>query len=59
MRDLRASGDQSEGGVWRVDSEVISGPILDPFWTLSQEPHHFSDISLHTAVGRALRLNND
>ena len=43
--------------VWRVILEVILRSFWTLFWTLLRKPHHFSDISLHRAVGRALRLN--
>ena len=46
MRCLRSGYEGLEGHlgtiwglVWRVYSEVILGPILDPFWTLSEKPH--------------------
>ena len=59
MGDLRASRDQSAGGSWRVDIEVILGPFLDLFWTLTEKPHQNHENCLHTAVGRALRLIYD
>ena len=57
MRDLRASRDQSEGRSGRVDSGVILGPYLGQFWTISRKPHHIPQKEVHTAVGRALRLD--
>ena len=49
------------GPVWgwsrRVDSGVDSGLILGHIWTISRKPHRKPGISLHLAVGRALRLN--
>ena len=59
MRDMRASRDQSGGGLGGVDSRVILGhseAILGP---LSEKPHEIARISLHLAVGRALWLNID
>ena len=60
MRCLRSGYEGLEGHlgtiwglVWRVYSEVILGPILDPFWTLSEKPHRIRQNCLHTAVGRA------
>ena len=53
MRDLRVIW----GPVQEGHSEAISGPYLDPFWTLSRKPHENHGISLHLAMGRALRLN--
>ena len=48
------------GPVWevdlRVDSEVILRSFWDHIWTLSEKPHRNLMNCLHTAVGRALRL---
>ena len=56
MRDLRVSGGQSGGSVWRVILRVILGSILDHIWTLSEKPHHNVRNCLHLAVGRPLWL---
>ena len=57
MRELRAIWDQSGRSVWRVDSRVIMGSILRSILVNSEKPHEIPENCLHTAVGRALRLN--
>ena len=45
--------------VQKGHSELILGPILDPFLDPSEKPHEIAVFHLHLAVGRALRLNID
>ena len=56
MRLREASRDQSEGGVWRVDSRVNLGSNSGQFWSILRKPHRIVRKSLHLAVGRALNL---
>ena len=57
MRVWEAISGPVWGMVWEVDSGSNSGHIWTLFWTLSRKPHEIPQISLHTAVGRTLRLN--
>ena len=49
------------GPVWRVigrvDSGSILGSILDVSGPYSRKPHQYTRFKVHTAVGRASRLN--
>ena len=61
------SGYEGSGGhleaIWGLvlegHSGANSGPILDPFWTLSQIPHQIHENCLHLAVGSGLEAEYD
>ena len=57
MASLRAISGPVWGHVWRVNLEVNLEVNLVNSGPYSEKPHQIPEISLHTAVGRASRLN--